>query len=245
MQARGRGFGLVGAAIAATLLLVLAGGCASGSRSGSAYAEGRYESALVAARRDASRSTGAKRDRAALTAGLSAHALGRYDEAIVWLEPLESNANPEIAGRASAALGLIARDRGRDAEASRKFAKAADQLNGLDGDRAAAFAGRAHLEARRQATSGVATADTRRTMQSFYTVQVGAFSTRSNAEEAASTVRQRAASAGLGRPRISPTANGRGSLLYLVQVGQFADRHQAEVAARSLGGGMVTLAQAF
>ena len=245
MHGRGKGFGLLGAIVASGLLLLLTGGCASGKAASNAYAEGRYETALVEARRDAARTGGAKRDRARLTAGLSAHALGREDEAIDWLAPLANNQDPEIAGRACAALGLIARDRGMHSEARRYFVLAADQLNGLDGDKAAAMAG-----AIRRSSSGSSqihgVAARRPTATGgVYTVQIGAFSRRQNAEQAASDLRRRALGAGLGAPRIAPTAGRNGSLLYLVQVGQFADRHQAEVAARSIGGGMVTVARAY
>jgi len=245
MHARGRGYGLLGAIVASGLLLVLTAGCASGSAATNAYAEGRYESALVSARRDAARTHGAKRDRAQLTAGLAAHALGRHGEAIDWLAPLASNDDPEIAGRACAALGLIARDRGMHSEAQRYFVLAADHLSGLDGDRAAALAGQM-----RRSSSGASqihgvAARRPGAVGGLYTVQIGAFSERRNAEQAASDLRRRTLGAGLGSPRIAPTSDRQGSLLYLVQVGQFADRHQAEVAARSIGGGMVTMARAY
>jgi len=230
--------------LAATLLgivvALLSAGCAGPTDAVVAYQQGRYESALLTARREANQAGGQREARAALTAGMAAHALGRHEEAAQWLRPLTSHSDAAIAGRAAATLGLIEHANGREAEASRLLARAADLLDGPASERAAELSGRTLLASRRSEGHPAA-----RTMGSLFTVQIGAFSTRHNAEEAASMVRPKALGAGFGAPHIAASTDGQGSRLYLVQVGRFSNRDRAELAMRRLGGGLITSTQAF
>jgi hypothetical protein len=240
------------------------GGCAgsggTGSGSGTAeaasyvsqFSRGDYAGAKTTALAVARQSSGTERDRANLIAGLSAAQLGHNAEALQLLSPLTSNGDREIAGRATAGTGLVARNQGEKARGATLMAEGAKKLSGDPAAKAYLAAGDTYAEigAKEQAMTqygagaGVAQGtDLRTALQERlegkrYTVQLGAFTSRANADKKAGEVRSRSVSLGLGVPKIQPgTVKGKAS--YLVQVGDFASKQEARLASAKMGGGSV------
>lgn len=212
------------------------------------YQAGRHAAALRGARSAALSSTGAARDEAALIAGLSAQALGDDASARAWLEPLLASRDRSVAARARAGLGLIAQRQGDHERAAALLAEASVALTGDDAARAALYAGQslralgrvepAQREYRRAATlarsAEVRALAERRLGEGRFTIQVGAFTSRRNAERARRRADTSAAGLGLGPARVV-VARRDGRAVYLVQVGEFATRADAVRARARLG----------
>jgi len=269
MVGNGRSGGLMGLRVllAAALWAVVITGCSSAGRSGgesaALFREGRYAAAYQSAVATYESSSGPAKDEAALLAGLSAHAMKDYTQAERWLRPLRFNANPEISGRASAALGLIAQEQDRHEEAARLLVAAGEKLHGEESARAYLFAAENYQAVGRTESAklyygmaksrGTQTSDTEveqvakaRLGVAGYTVQIGAFASRANADQAAAKVRARAVELGLGEPRVVPRIDRTGAAtrtLYAVQVGDFPTRQQAEASNARLGAGGVVVAR--
>ena len=220
------------------------------------YELGRYPSAYEQASQAAATDEGAARDQAALIAGLSAQALKRESDARRWLAPLTTNSDREIAGRASAGLGLLEQEKGNHARAAELLASAGSRLDGDDGARAAYHAGESMgaigqaNSARLQYEASLAKVTDPRLRTQIqrrldkvkpggFTVQLGAFSSRANAEKSVRSAAATAARLNLGQPTISERPGVRGTV-YVVQVGRFATRDQAAQARTSFGGATVT-----
>jgi len=259
------------AAVAAVLLaagLLGGAGCASTGRTvyERDYQAGRYSTAYASAKARAGdpNRPGAE-ERAALVVGLSAHAMGEDVEAERWLRPLRGSRNAEIAGKALATLGLIASERDEHERAAALLSEAANKLEGddaankLEGDDAAyaafhageAYASLGRIDAARlQYNAAYAAADdpklqrrvTERLSRSAFTLQLGAFSSRHNAQQAVREFTPITVGVGLGAPRIIRAERSGGRVLYLVQVGRFNDRDDASVARQRLGGDAVIAA---
>lgn len=216
-----------------------------------AYLEGRYSMARSLAESEMRRASGPAADRAALIAGLAAHAQDQDSDAERLLSPLTSNPDREIAGRAQACLGLIAAERKQHDKAADLLAAAARRLSGDEAARAAMFAGDClaalgrNAEARTQysvASANASDASLKRAIADRleignFTVQVGVFSSRANAQKAAMDVAGPAAMLGLGEPRIVERAEAGGGRSYVVQVGRFSTRRQGSQAQAKLGSG--------
>jgi len=250
------------AAVAAVLLaagLLGGAGCASTGRTvyERDYQAGRYSTAYASAKARAGdpNRPGAE-ERAALVVGLSAHAMGEDVEAERWLRPLRGSRNAEIAGKALATLGLIASERDEHERAAALLSEAANKLEGDDAAYAAFHAGEAYASlgridaARLQYNAAYAAADdpelqrrvTERLSRSAFTLQLGAFSSRHNAQQAVREFTPITVGVGLGAPRIIRAERSGGRVLYLVQVGRFNDRDDASVARQRLGGDAVIAA---
>lgn len=229
----------------------------------SLYERGQYQAAYDAASREYARARPPARDEAALIAGLSAFASFRQtkdtsqlDLAQGWLMPLEDHADAEIAGRAQATLGLIASARDNHTLAATKLTKAATKLDGNESAQASFHAGLAYQAlgqagpARRAYQVALATATDptlrqqvrARLTRAGYTIQLGAFSRRDNAQQLAAEITPRAQSRGLGEVAIVSREDPTGRTLHLVQVGEFETERDARrgllLLARS---GIVTL----
>jgi|GEM_PF-969323 len=216
-----------------------------------AYLEGRYSVAKSLAEAEMRRTTGPAADRAALIAGLAAHAQNQHSDAERLLSPLASNPDREIAGRAQACLGLIAAERKEHAKAADLLASAARRLSGNEAARAAMFAGDClaalgrSAEARTQYSIASANASDAALKRSIadrleignFTVQVGVYSSRANAQKAAMDISGAAAMLGLGEPRIVERVEAGGGRSYVVQVGRFSTRRQGTQAQARLGSG--------
>ncbi len=228
------------------------GGSVDNSSYVSQFARGDYAGAKSTALAAARESSGTNQDRANLIAGLSAAQLGQNAEATKLLSPLTSNGDREIAGRATAGMGLVARNQGEKAKAATLMVEGAKKLSGDPAAKAYLAAGDTYAEigAREQAMTqygaGAAVAqgaDLRAALQERltgkrYTVQLGAFTNKTNADKKAGEVRSRAVSLGLGIPKIQP-ATVKGKASYLVQVGDFASKQEARLASAKMGGGSV------
>lgn len=237
--------------IAATLLcMTSAVGCAGGRTPGYArdYNAGRFSTAFREATAVAAVQTGAEREEAALIAGLAAHALGDTAHATEWLTPLLASRERTIAGRAAAGLGLIAQGRGDFERAAALLSEAALKLSGDDAAQAAFRAGDAYLElgqteaARQQfqyaysqaKDSDLKRALTERLNDHRYTIQLGAFASRRNAERAVREFAAMTMGLGLGTPRVVQTAE-HGRTLFLVQAGEFRSQSEADQMKQRLG----------
>lgn len=127
--------------------LVALSGCSGTQKAGgdsylSEYNSRNYSEAYRLAEEQAARSSGAKKDQAALIAGLSAHAMNRNDDAKRWLEPLAVTSKDEqIAGRAGATLGILAAESRQHDKAVRYLSEAGEKLDGNDAARAWLYAG--------------------------------------------------------------------------------------------------------
>lgn len=239
--------------IAAASILALLGACNhAGPRYQSAtqaYEAKDYSASLEMATKDAGRSHGSKQDQAALIAGMSAHALKNTSEAHRWLDPLTKSEDPVIAGRAAAELGLLESEAGHHEAAVKYYDTASLKLSGDEQAHAEFMAGEsytalgrtdmARLSYRRaMATAtdaGLKSQIESRLSLAGYTLQVGAFADRINAERAASKVLPTASKLGLDQPRVVPRTGANGRTLYAVQVGSFKDKTQADQARNRFG----------
>lgn len=233
-----------------TLLMLSA--CSGGGgarRAQDLYQQGQYAEALRQAEQSAQTSKPPASDRAALIAGMSAYELKKHSEAERWLRPLAYNSDPAIAGRASATLGLVQVARDRYSSAAIDFTSASRRLEGDEAARAHYFAGECYsilgrLDAARasyeQARSLARDPSLRGRISSrltggSYTLQLGAFSNRANADRALATGTARASQAGLPAPTIVATPDVTGRTIYLVQVGRFGTKEEAAAARTRLG----------
>ena len=254
----------VGLALAFALAITGSGltGCAGGGAPRSSYSyiedyeHGRYDRASVDAIRVVRDQGAPDRDVARLTAGLSAHAMGRHDEATVWLRPLTTNRKNEIAGKALATLGLIALEDGEHRTAAKSLSRAAGKLRADDSARAAMFAGDSYAKmgsfdaarlqyrlAQASAKSSALKREIRSRLGDGFTLQVGAFADRNNAERSRRRLSQNRSFSALGDPVVLQRIDARGTRLYLVQVGHFSTLRDAKAAQLRTGiGGIVTIA---
>jgi len=251
------------AALALGLIASL-GGCSS-AQTGSKgdyvkdYESGRYTEAYDAASKQATQGPAAKRDQAALIAGLSAQALNRDDEAVKYLSQAVENPDPKICGEAGAALGLIASERGDHLEAAEQLAKAGGRLQGDNAARAYMYSGDAYksLGKTTEAKAMWSLAQTKvekdaglRVMIGDrlaaaskpptpppatakgpvrFTVQVGAFSSYTNAQQQLARFRA------YGSPRVVEITDKQGRKLFAVRVGSFATRPEADQVKNNIG----------
>jgi hypothetical protein len=227
------------------LALVTLSGCASnggGSSYRDHYEAGRYSLALASARASAG-GPGGSSD-AALVAGLSAEAMRDDATARQWLEPI-ARGSGDTAARARAGLALIELRRGDSLKAARDLEAASAQMSGDDGREAARVAADAYERAGRPAdaerlrrrSAGMYEVTARSDpayVAGGYTLQVGAYSTRSRATQRVTEVSSAARASGMGEPRVE-IATRDGRVLYLVHVGRFRTASDAERASRSLG----------
>lgn len=227
------------------MLVLLQAGCAGGGGSAGYrehYEAGRYQLALASARAQAG-GPGSTGD-AALVAGLSAEAMRDDATARQWLEPI-ARGRGDQAARARAGLALIEFRRGDPLRAARDLETASAQLAGNDAREAARVSAMAYeragrsddAERMRRRSVGMVSASASRAMEiggSSYTLQVGAYSTRSRANQRVAEVGSAVRSAGLGPARVE-IATRDGRVLYLVHVGRFITEDDAERARRTLG----------
>lgn len=255
--------------IAAALLL---GGCSSTSSGKGDYAAsfkaGRYADAYEAASKQATIGSGAKKDQAALIAGLSAQALNRNDDAEKYLSQVVDNADPKVSGEAGAALGLIAAERGQHDKAADLLTKAGRKLEGDQAARAFLYAGDSYKslgktsEARgmwSMAQAKVVDDSALRVMigdrlaapasptapkaakpvgPTKFTVQIGAYSSYTNAQKQLSRYRA------YGTPRVVETTDKQGKKLFAVRIGLYPTRAEADKVRKTVGSGAAVMTTA-
>ena len=205
------------------------------------YNAGQYQEAYDGAMAALRGTAGEERAQANYLAGLSAFRLGRLNEAERLLLASAASSDPTLSGRSRAIIGLIRMEQDRPLVAAEEFKAAARLLDGNEAAEAAYRAGMAYQaagdwsSARAQFTiasarggTGIARQAEAGIQQTGFTIQVGAYANRENAERAAAEHRPMAERHGLGAPRIVPRHDSRGQLLYIVQFGQFGTQAAAE-----------------
>lgn len=191
----------------------------------------------------------AQRQQAQLVAGLSAYELDRYDEAKRLLGPLTTSADRKLGGQAAAGLGLAHIATQNYDRAVEYLNQAGRQLEGDEGARANLFAGDCNAVLGRVQPARTAyqlalaqakdqtlyTQIQRKLSTEGYTVQLGAFSKRENADRAAASFAATAKRAGLPPPTVVVDTVARGRTLYVVQTGRFKSLNEAQSAKSRLG----------
>lgn len=212
-----------------------------------AYRQQRYDAAYEAAARLAG-AHGQTGDHAAYLAGLAAEKLGRAEDARRYLQRAARSHDDQLAADALASLGLFEHREGAYRSAADTLERAARQLTGEQRANAYFYAGiaRQKLDRWPQARTNfvlarAATNDPalrRRIEQHLavtgYTIQVGAFSDRANAQRAAERFARRAAQLNLAAPRLVEAQDG-SRRLTTVQVGRFSSFRAAQAARERLG----------
>lgn len=231
------------------------------------YEAGRYEEAYKRATQVAERGSGKAKEEAALYAGLSAQRLGDTANAEKYLTPLTRSADRSIAGRASAALGLLEMDNGNHRGAVTLFNAASNDLTGDDAARAAFYEGqcwetlgdtgkaedaytrasgmannqrlRDDIDARLADLSGggMGGATVAGGGSGGYSIQLGLFSNRANADRLAQSSAGTAQSLGLGAPRVAAKRDAQGRQMWAVFVGRFQTLEEASRLRKNFGGG--------
>jgi len=213
------------------------------------YQRGDYARAQTAAEHAAATAGGSQRDLASYMAGMSAYRLNKFDTAVRYLRVAATSRDESIAADARSTLGLIYSSLGRYAEAADTLLRSANLHTGEDRARAYFYAGIAQqklgrwpqartslLLARRSTRDpGLARQIDQQLAVTGYTIQVGAFASRTNADKAASRYARKAASAGIGAVKVTPSARNPGPAVNLVQIGRFATFGAALTARTRLG----------
>lgn len=234
-----------------------AGGCASNRskypNSRAAYDAGAYSDALTLSQSESSKSRGARQEEAELIAGMSARNLNKLPEAERHLKPLTTSADKAIAGRASAEMGIIEAQRGHHEASLRYFDDAGDKLEGDDAARAMFQAGESAMAAGRtemarlqyrRALERTSDPTLRNTIESRlslkgFTLQVGAFASRINADKAVTKAMPVAQRLKIEAPRVLTRVGPNGRDLFVVQMGTFTSERDAQMACKRAGAGVV------
>lgn len=240
----------------ACALVVVLGGCAQQETSRVdaarlAYQAGNYEGAYTHAKQQLMRSgSDLVRQDAAYMAGVSAYQLNQHSRAREHLMQAAQSQDPMLAADAWIMLGLIDKRLGRLQPAGRAFLNAAQRLP--DGpDRANAYLHAAQAQRQlghwAQARASLILARSSSSDPRFrrmvnqemgvtgFTLQAGAFTSRSNAVQAAQALAEVTSQLGLGTPRLLPATDAQGRAWFLVQAGQFSTYASALVAQKKLG----------
>lgn len=230
------------------------GGCATQSTGGPTiksitadYDAGHFQEAYNAAVTLSRRGDLDMRDQASYLAGLSAYRMQKYLSVDRYLAPLIHAPNPAVAGRAAGTLGLADMERGDFREAATHFKNAADRLKGQEKAEATYRAGLAYREAgltsqariqfviaQGESKDAAFLAKINHELKSNgFTLQLGVFASRANAETMAREFQSTSAATQLGRATIVSGRGDRGELLYYVRVGMF-NSYTSALRARDL-----------
>jgi len=215
----------------------------------SQFQAGDYARAQATAARAAVTAGGTQRGLANYIAGISAYRLDNMTTAERYLRVAAQSRDASLAADASSTLGLIYSRNGRYAEAAAAFQRGAGLQDGEDKAQAYFYAGVAQqklgqwpqartslLLARRSTRDpGFVQRIDEQLSVTGYTVQVGAFANRSNADQLAAKYAGRAASSNLGSVIVTPSVDSRGRPMNLVQVGRYATFGAANSARSQLG----------
>ena len=214
-----------------------------------AYQQGRYAQSLKDATRITSTGSPTQRDQAHYLAGLSAKALGRHAQAITHLSRAARSTNQKLSADALSNLGLTYTEAGRFADAAHVLQRAGDLYVGDDRAQALLHAGIAQQKLGHwsQARNNLMLAQTATTDPGLtrqindqlavtgYTLQLGAFTQRANAQTAAQAAAIQTVVLKLGPPRQVNAKDRFGQPLILVQIGRFATYQAARRARQRLG----------
>ncbi|MEM0915628.1 MAG: SPOR domain-containing protein [Planctomycetota bacterium] len=244
------GRSVAGAALAAVAWLAIGcstpGGPATLAEARADYNAGRYTAALAGAERVARAEDPTLSDEGTYLAGLAASRAGDDRKAERYLNRAAQSADSALAADAAAELGLLYRAQGNQSAAVRAFERAARGLTGNDRAQALFYAAvaqqrlgrwtqaRTNLLAARAAAADPALRARIADQLNItgYTVQVGAFSDRTNARRTALELAPAIRDVRLPPPVLARGVDRLGRPLTLVQVGQFAT-FSAAVRARN------------
>lgn len=229
-------------------------GCESQPRAGDLsravddYTMQRYSSANEKSVHVMNTARSPQREDAAYLAALCSYQMGHVDEAERRLMVAVQSSQPETVAKAKAMLGQVRLDQKRYREAAIFFTDAARNLEGDDAQRATYYAGLAYRhagdanEAKKHLGNGAPPAPPAPVVSkangasgSRFALQVGAFTEKKRAEQAADSARALAKAADLGDVRIIPGRDARGHQVFLVHIGSFPTR-EAAAAARTKAG---------
>ncbi len=213
------------------------------------FQQGNYTQAYSTAARAANATGGAERDLANYLAGVSAYRLGNMSAAERYLRVAALSKDESLAADASSTLGLIYSQQLQYAAAANAFMRGASLQHGEDRAQGYFYAGVAQQKLGQwpQARTSLllarkATADKSLIQRideqlavTGYTIQIGAFANRDNADKLASEYAGKVAAAELGSVYVTPGATASGRTLNMVQVGRFATFGAASQAKSKLG----------
>jgi len=213
------------------------------------FQRGDYARALTTSSRAAATAGGRERDLAHYMAGISAYRMGNMATAERYLRVAARSRDDDMAADASSTLGLIYSQQGRYPQAADALLRGADEQQGEDRAQAYFYGGIAQQKIGRwpQArTSLLLARKSTRNSQLLsridqqlavtgYTVQIGAFSNRANADRLAAEYAGKVAAAKLGRVYVTPGAGSGGRAMNLVQVGRYTTFGSASTARDRLG----------
>ena len=213
------------------------------------FQQGDYARAQVTAARAANTAGGRDRDLANYLAGISAYRLGNMTGAERYLSVASRSGDESLAADASATLGLIYSQQQQYAAAANAFMRGASLQEGEDRAQGYFYAGvaqqklgqwpqaRTSLLLARKSTSDKSLIDRidEQLAVTGYTVQIGAFADRTNADNLASQYAGKVASAKLGSVYVTPGTTADGRTLNQVQIGRFATFGAASHAKTTLG----------
>lgn len=213
------------------------------------YQRGDYARAQTTAARAAATAGGTQRDLAHYMAGMSAYKLNNYPTAARYLSVAVNSRDESLAADARSTLGLIYSAQGRYDAAANMLLRSADLHTGEDRANAYFYAGTAQQKLGRWPQARTSLLLARRSTRDAslvrqidqhlavtgYTIQVGAFANRANADNAARVYAGKASRAGLGSVLVSPSTSSQGRVVNLVQVGRYATFNAASTARARLG----------
>ncbi len=217
----------------------------------SAFQRGDYTRALTTSQRAAATAGGHDRDLSHYMAGISAYRLGNMATAERYLRVAAKSSDDSLSADAQSTLGLIYSQMGRYAEAANAFLRGADHQSGEDRAQAYFYGGIAQQKIGRWPQARTSLLLARKTTRdpallsrvdqqlavTGYTIQLGAFSSRANADKLAGKHALRASSAKAGSVFVTPSTRSNGQVMHLVQVGRYATFGAASAGRSKLGVG--------
>lgn len=213
------------------------------------FEQGDYARAQVTAARASVTAGGDEHDLAHYMAGISAYRMGNMNTAERYLRVAAQSDDPSLSADASSTLGLIYSRMGLYAQAAEAFQRGASLQRGEDRAQAYYYAGiaqqklgqwpqaRTSLLLARKSTrnAGLMGKIEKQLAVTGYTVQVGAFANRANADRQAASYKARVSKAQLGTMHITTGVASDGRTIHLVQVGRYATFGAASDARSRLG----------
>lgn len=243
------GICLLAVALLATGCKTMDRGPSPTSQAQAQFQSGDYARAYSTAARAATTAGGSQRDLAHYLAGISAYRMENLSAAERYLRVAASSRDESLAADARSTLGLIYSRQGRYAEAANALLSGAKLQDGEDRAQAYLYAGiaqqkigywpqaRTSLLLARKSTRdpGVIQRIDQQLAVTGYTIQVGAFADKSNADEVARQYAVRAAAGKMGSVVVTPARSSSGRVMNLVHVGRFATFDAANTARGMLG----------
>jgi len=214
-----------------------------------AYRKGDFTTAYREAQQAMRSNHGNLKNEAAYMAGISAYRLKDSSSAVYYLKEASSGNGSQLAGDALAMLGVIYAEQGKYPESVQAQLQAVKHLPaGPDRANAYYYAAKAQQKMGQwsQARANLRSARSASQDEAFrrdvgheldagaFTLQIGAFTDRTNAQRAAENLATRTSTLKLASPRLVPAKDAQRRKLTLVQVGRFSTYADAESARQQL-----------